>query len=400
MISNSIEKQINDCIKRCCHKKGWLNTRYVRSGNMASLETRHLMKVIVDRGFAFSNQVAWQDERYQICFELDKKIMMIEDLDRFDNLVLIHPLMLDIPSKSLLYDKTKLLNLKYWNALKIEWLEIYAAFCRYQNGQDIEDFQCFISSVPIANESLYLKDCKQHMLIKIRKFIKMYKAFKIGWEEIEDLYPGLTCNDLFIKIIKSYYDDRFRNRIEPMESINHPEKQIIHSRKNVALLNFSKNIRRELERLSECEKSNSLDRNIYKLALEKYNHEPHGQGREEAFAVLKKVAQKDTQVMQVLMDFHQALSFLGKFSEESKHRNFDDFLECDGIGDFVSYDDPKSYYLFRIDRELDLIKDVMRTSSDPKVRAVVSEWVEAISKIHDFDVKISRRNEQNPEKRY
>jgi hypothetical protein len=186
MMSDFTEKQINDCIKRCRCKKKWLNTRDVRSGNMTSLETRHLMKVIVDRGFAFSNQVVWQDERYQICFELDKKIMMIEDLDRFDNLVLTHPLMLDIPSKSLLYDKTKLLNLKYWNALKIEWLEIYAAFCRYQNGQDIEDFQCFISSVPIANESLYLKDCKQHMLIKIRKFIKMYKAFKIGWEEIED----------------------------------------------------------------------------------------------------------------------------------------------------------------------------------------------------------------------
>jgi hypothetical protein len=68
MISNSIEKQINDCIKRCCHKKGWLKTRDVRSGNVSSLETRHLMKVIVDRGFAFSNQVVWQDERYQICF--------------------------------------------------------------------------------------------------------------------------------------------------------------------------------------------------------------------------------------------------------------------------------------------------------------------------------------------
>lgn len=400
MMSDFTEKQINDCIKRCCCKKGWLKTRDVRSGGMNALETRWLMKLIVELELAFSNQVIWHDERYQICFELDKKIMMIEDLDRFDNLVLIHPSMLDIPSKSLLDNKNKLLNLKYWNALKIEWLEIYAAFCRYQNCQDIEDFQCFKPSVPMANESLYLKDYKQHMLIKIRKFIKMYKAFKIGWKEVENLYTDLTYNDLFIIIIKSYYEDRFRSQTEPMKSTNYLEKQIIHSRKNAVLLHFFKNMRHELERLSKCEKLNNSDRTIYRLTLEKYNHEPHGQGREEAFTVLKKVARKDAQVMQVLMDFHQALSFIGKFSAESKHGNFDDFLECDGIGDFISDDDPKSYYSFRIDQVLDSIKEAMRASGDPRVRAAVSEWVEAISKIHDFDVKISRRNEQDPEKRY
>jgi hypothetical protein len=399
MMSDFTEKQITDCIERCRRKKGWLNTRYVRSGNMASLETRQLMKVIVDRGFAFSNQFAWNDERYQICFELDKKIMMIEDLDRFDNLVLVHPSMLDIPSNFLLNDEDKLFNLKCWNALRSEWLEIYAAFCRYQNGQNIEDFQCFYSS-PIANKALYLKDYKQYILIKIRKFIKMYKAFEIGWKEIKYSLPNHTHNDLFILIIRSYYDERFRWQTDPIKNTSFSEKKITHSPKNVVLLNFSKNVKRELERLSKCEKLNNLDRKFYRLTLEKYNHELHGQGREEALSVLKRVARKDTQVMQLLMDFHQALSFFGKFTEESKHGIFDNFLECDGVGDLVSYDDPNSYCSFKIDQVLDPIKEVMRASDDPRVRAAVSEWVEAISKIHNFDVKISRRNEQNPERRY
>lgn len=397
------DKQINNFIKRNKGKKGWLNTRDARSENMSSIKTRELMKLVCDDpNVAFDNQISFQYERYQICFEIDNKDRMIEELEYFDNLVLSHPLMLDIPSKSLLHDKSTAFDLSNWNSLKIGWIEVYKAFCRYQNGQKIEDFQYFYLSTSFVsnNESLWKKDHKDSTLIKIRGFISMYKSFKIGWKEINHLFPLDTCNGLFVRIIRLQYDESFRRRTRAVETINSSEKQINHSRKSVELLNFSNNAKRELERLSKCEELNDFDKNFYKLTLEKYNQEAHGQGREEALAVLKKVAREDTQVMQLLMDFHQALSLFGKFTEESKHGIFDNFLECDGVGDLVSYDNQTSYCSSKIEQVLDSIKEVMRASDDPRVRAAVSEWVEAISKIHNFDVKISRRNEQDPEKRY
>ena len=49
-----------------------------------------------------------------------------------------------------------------------------------------------------------------------------------------------------------------------------------------------------------------------------------------------------------------------------------------------------------LDRVLHQIREALRASTDPRVRAAASEWVEAESKILDFDVKISRRNAQKP----
>lgn len=280
-MSDFTKKQINNCIKRCRHKKGWLNTAHVRSVNMTSLKIRQLMKAMVDLGLAFSNQVVWQDERYQICFELDKKSMMIEDLDRFDDLVLIHPAMTDIPSKSLLNSETTLSYLKHWNVLKCDWLEVYEAFCKYQNGQSFEKFQYFrpAYAIPIANEERYLKDKKNHILIKINGFIKMYKALRIGWKEIESIYTEDTHNTLFIKIISEHYRERLIRRTNFAKP---QEKQIIHSKKTVVLQRFLGIMKDHLERLSKDESLDRCDREFYRLTLEDYNREPHGQGLEKA----------------------------------------------------------------------------------------------------------------------
>ncbi|WP_373538648.1 hypothetical protein [Chamaesiphon sp.] len=395
------EKQINDCIKRCRNKKGWLNTKYVRSGNMTSLETRQLMKIIVIRELAFSNQVAFQDERYQICFELDKKDIMIEDLDRFDDLVLIHPALTDIPSKSLLSNETTLFELKHWNVLKCEWLEIYEAFCKYQNGQSIENFQYFhpIYAIPITtSDERYLKDQKQHILIKIYVFIKMYKAIKIGWKEIGSIYAEDTHNTLFIKIISEHYRERFIRRTNLVKL---QEKQIIHSNKTVMLKKFPGIMKEHLERLSNDKSLDNADREFYKFTLENYNREPHSQGLEKAFAVLKKVALKDSQVLQSMQDFYEALPIVGKFSKQSGNKPLDNFfnsIECDGIGNFSPNYDLMSNDVPMLDRVLHQIREVLRASSDPRVIAAVSDWVEAESKILDFDVRISRRNAQKSKK--
>lgn len=399
-MSDFTEKQINNCIKRCHHKKGWLNTAYVRSENMTSLETRQLMKIVVDRELAFSNQVVFQNERYQICFELENKDMMIEDLDRFDNLVLIHLAMIDIPSKSLLSSNTTLLHLSHWNILKSDWIEVYRAFCRYQNGEDIENFQYFISfaTFPGTNEEQYRKDEIYRLLMKARRFIKMYKALKIGWKEIDSIHTKDTYNTLFVKIVTEYYRENLARRT----SLAKPqEKQIIHSKKTVVLARFPSILEGHLERLSKDKSLDNSEREFYRLTLEDYNREPHGQGLEKAFAVLKEVALKDTQVLQSMQDFYQALPIVGKFSKQSGDKPLDIFLnsrECDGIGNFLPNYDLRSNDVPVLDRVLHQIREALRASTDPRVRAAASEWVEAESKILDFDVKISRRNAQKSKK--
>lgn len=394
------EKQINNCVKRCRHKKGWLNTKHVRSENTTSLETRQLMEVLVNRGFAFSNQVVFQDERYQICFEMDKENMMIEDLDRFDDLVLMHPAMLDMPPKSLLSKSSTLLHLSHWNGLKSEWIEIYRAFCRYQNGESIEKSQYFFfyTTFLCTREDQHRKDEICHVLIKIYKFIKMYKALKVGWEEIKNIYIEDTHNTLFIKIISEYYGESFIRRTNPIKP---QEKQVAHSKKNVVLARFQAVMKSHLERLVKDESLTYDDRELYRLTLEEYNREPHGQGLEKAFAVLKKVALKDTQVLHSMEEFYQALPIVGKFSKQSGDKAIDIFLksvECDGIGNFSQNYDITSNDAPMTDRCLHQIREALRASKEPRIRAAVSEWVEAESKILDFSVKISRRNAQKSKK--
>lgn len=411
-------KQISNFIKRNKDKKGWLNARDVRSGNMSSAETRKLMYSICNNyKIAFDNELVFQDERYEICFELNQKDRMIEDLDRFDCIVLTDIAMMDIPSKSLINNKTTPSEFSHWKYLLGDFIRVFKALCRYQNGQSIDNFEYFDSfkypdysdviydtegrskeedeETYRKNVELHKKDIKKHLLLNVRKFISMYKALRIGWKEIKDFYPDITYNTFFIAILRGHYDERF---VHPISCLTSPEQQIVHSRKTVTLSNFHGNIKRELERLSEEENPDDSDRELYKLTLEQYNREPHSQGFENAFAMLKKVAQKDPQVMQILMDFYQALSIVGRFSEQSMDENFAKFLERDGIGDFVLDYDPKSNDASAVDRVLYQIKDVMRASNDPRVRAAVSDWVEATSKSLNFDVKISRRNEQRSKK--
>jgi hypothetical protein len=160
------------------------------------------------------------------------------------------------------------------------------------------------------------------------------------------------------------------------------------------LAGFQGKMKIHLESLSNDKKLDISDRELYRLTLEEYKREPHGQGLEKAFAVLKQVAQEDTQVMQSFMDFYQALSIVGKFS----HTSFDAFLKCDGIENFSLDYDPTSNDSLIVERVLLQIREILRASSDPRVRAAVSDWVEAESKILDFDVKMSRRNAQKSKK--
>ena len=155
---------------------------------------------------------------------------------------------------------------------------VLTAFRRYQNGQSIEDFQYFAHSDSIyyAARKLLLKDAKEHLLIKVRDFISMYKALRIGWKEIKHFCPNGTYNTFFIAILKEYYNNTFMRSLSYSEI---PTKKIIHSPKDVTLSNFHGNVKIELERLSKDKYIDDSDRELSILTLGKYNQEPHGQDR-------------------------------------------------------------------------------------------------------------------------
>jgi hypothetical protein len=384
------DKEEEDFIKRNKDKTGWLDSEDTRSGNMSRPKTRYLgKKVCDDRKIAFDNQFSPQDKRYRICFELINKDRMIAELDRFDNLVLTHPAMIDIPSKSLLSYGATLQELMHWNALKVEWTEVYKAFCRYQNGERIEDLLYFYCVVPLpdSNEKNYRKNAKNHTLLKIHTFTNLYKALRIGWSEIENTYKGDTYNTLFIKILTKHYEERFIRRTNPADT---QQKYRNHLKNIIVFQKFPEKVRCEIERLSNDKELDDSGRELYRLILEEYDRDPHGQGFENAVDALKKVS-SIPHVRDILWDFHRATLVLGKAPDGPEGKSFDYFLQCFGVGEFLLDYDPKSDEASVVDRVLYQIREALRASTDPRVRAAVSDWVEAESKIIDFDAKISGR---------
>jgi hypothetical protein len=384
------DKEEEDFIKRNKGKTGWLDTEDTRSGNMPRQKTRYLGKKICDdHKIAFDNKFSPQDKRYRICFDLINKDRMIAELDCFDNLVLIHSSTIDIPSKSLLSYEATLEDLFHWNALKVEWIEVYKAFCRYQNGGKIEDFSYFHYAAPLpdSNEKNDRKDAKKYTSLKIHTFINLYKALRIGWGEIENSYKDDTYNTLFIKILTKYYEERFVQRTNPDDT---QQRYRNHLKNIVIFKDFPEKVRCEIERLSNDKELDDSGRELYRLILEEYDRDPHGQGFENAVDALKKVS-SIPHIRDILWDFHRATLVLGKAPNGQEGTSFDYFLQCFGVGEFLFDYDPKSDEASVVDRVLYQIREALRASSDPRVRGAVSDWVEAESKILDFDAKISGR---------
>ena len=88
------EKQISKVFESRKHHKSWLDARAIRSGITAAA-VRQLMKIMVDRRYAFDNLTSPDSDRYKICFNLDERERIIEVLEDsieyspFDRLTMI-----------------------------------------------------------------------------------------------------------------------------------------------------------------------------------------------------------------------------------------------------------------------------------------------------------------------
>lgn len=393
------EKQIKKAYESRKHKKGWLDARDIRSGIPAAA-VRQLMKIMVDRKLAFDNLTSPDSDRYKICFNLEEKERMIKEIENsqkeqsqcfFDPSLLSDPRLVDLPPEKIL-DFVKSPDVGfYWNKLKIEWQEIYKEFFRYQNGGKMQDPQfIYASLLPGDLSKQRIKDMKTLLLSQTNTFISMYKSLKIGWSEIKHIYPCYrTYNDLFLEILSAHYSVKLFH-LRTFEKSNQTDRTI--SSKLNKISNLPKIIIFTLEGLHE--NSNDPDKKCWKIILEEYRRDPHGQGLENAFNILLKFADEDTEenyLRDIINDFCKALSKLGSFPRLKSYADLLAYFETEE----ESSDDPLFDYLVELSNSYP-IKETLRSSENQKVKDAVFEWVNAEKEIIEINNTIFRRKAQQP----
>ena len=174
------------------------------------------MQIMCDREYAFDNLTSVDSDQYKICFNLEKKEQMLKEIQDskkdnssiiFDTSLLSDPRLVDLPLKDFLNLATSSRIRFYWTELNIEWKEIYKEFFRCQNGGDMQDSQYIHKYLlPVGVSKQQMKDTRALILSQTNTFISMYKSLKIGWQEIEHIYPRYsTYNDLFLGVLSAHY---------------------------------------------------------------------------------------------------------------------------------------------------------------------------------------------------
>lgn len=203
-----MEKEINKVVRKYKHKKGWLNTRYVRSGNMKASEIRQIMRLIVDRELAFDNRLDPINEKYAICFNLEEKQIILDELEDTSKISLSYDSDVFNREKINMLSKevSKLPNNIEEKIFVDEVLSssriIYEGFSKHQRGEKFENFN-FVYTFDhlLEKDSQRMNDdYKKLMLIRIHTLVNMHHALKIGWEEIKNITNLSTYNELFITL--------------------------------------------------------------------------------------------------------------------------------------------------------------------------------------------------------
>ena len=393
------EKQIRKAHESHQHEKGWLNARAIRSGIPAA-DVRQLMKIMVERGYAFDNQTSHDSDRYKICFNLDEKERTIEELQYskkdnlniiFDTSLLSDPRLADLPPEYFLeFAKTSRMRF-CWNEIKIECQEIYKGFLRCQDGGDMQDCQYIYENfLPVDVSKQQMEDIRIRILSQTNTFISMYKSLKIGWQEIKYIYPiFVTYNDLFLEILSAHYCVKIF-RLCGFEKSKQTDRTI--SSKLDAISKLPEFITSTLENIYE--NANNSDKEYWKIILESYIRDPHGQGLQNAFYILLEVANEDTEenyFKDTLNDFCKAFSKLSSFP---RFKSYDDFCTYFQTEEQLS-DDPNLNYLIELSNAYS-IEETLRASKNPKVTDAVFEWKNAAKEIIEVERTIYRRKAQQP----
>ena len=393
------ERQIQKVHESREHKKGWLNASSIRKGIPAA-EVRQLMKIMVDRGYAFDNLTSPDSDRYKICFNLDKEEQMIKEIQNsrndnvniiFDTSLLTDPRLADLPPESFLKFAVSSRMRWCWDKMKVEWQEIHKEFFRCQNGGNMQDCQyIYADLLPADVSTQQMEDRKVLTLSQANIFISMYKSLKIGWREIEHIYPCYgTHNELFLRILSAHYSVKLF-RLFSLENNKQTNRTI--SSKLDTISRFPDFIMSTLEDLHE--NANDSSRGYWRKILGDYILDPYGEGLRNAFNILLEIANKGTEenyVKDNLNDFCKAFS---RLSNLPRFRSYNDFCTFFETEEQLS-DDPNLNYLIELSNAYP-IKETLRASKNSKVTDAVFEWGNAEQEIIEVTRTIFRRKAQQP----
>jgi hypothetical protein len=324
------DKQINNFIKRCKDKKRWLNTRHVRSGNMPAVELRQLMKMVVDRELAFDNGFGFENEKYEICFELEHKRKMLEELEDARKISLSNDsdvfnlAFFKSLSKSLYDDCRAIEEAKACNIVLSQMRIIYDAFYTHQHGGNVEDINFTFTSYVLSEKDSQRMNSylREFIFVSAYILIDMYYALMIGWEEVKDISNYSTCNELFmelfisqhIKVIISIYSLGLQNLSPKYRSL---------ARNAWKIVNFNKFVKSEIENLANH--SNDIQsKTYYQSLLAEYDLDPHGQGLQNAVNALKELAYKDIgneYILDTFQDLYKADRAFPGYEIPSNHKS-------------------------------------------------------------------------------
>jgi hypothetical protein len=344
------ENQINNLLRKVIrnNEQGWMDTSNVRTENMKASNVRRLMKIMVDRGFAFDNWLSPDNERYAICFNLLMKDRMLEDLDRFDPALLSHLRIVDISPEylsklSMTADTHNILNIS-----QRRYAEIYDVLCMYQDGKDIDKFKIDIIDREGQPDKFYSKYFKRLIIAESRLLIDMYKSIKVGWREIEEIVEAPTYNDLFLELLSEIrlceLDDCFNIKDELELKVRSKSRYL----KEIA--NINESCKNELSKLIKYS-IDLRDKEFYQSLLEDCIQYPYGRSLQNAVSALCKLANRDTSKSHITDKLNDIINAYHAVSTE------------------LPINDSDSSYI-----KVLLVEDILGISTDPRIRKALSDW--------------------------
>ena len=366
------EKQIKKVYETRKHKKRFLNAREIRAGVPAA-DVRKLMKIIVDRGYAFDNELDPNNEKYEICFNLAEKDRIIENLDRFDNSLFISMQILnssvDSTSKHLITEDVQ----NVFMIFQYRYLHIYEVLSMYQNSEDIENFEVNLFDREGNIHKFLSKFYKQVLLLEARNYIDMYKAIKIGWRELKEMIIAPTYNDFFLEIVLGL-------RVESLQKIvEAPDKLEIKWRSQLKHLRIIENTPKFVEDalLTLILSSNSIqNQEFYRSKLKEFHQNYQGNSLKNAVFAMRDAVEHDATNIHIW-------------------EMFEDLVKSYLAVDRMSFIDATDY-----DFTVAITKDVLALSSDSRVLKALSNWKNSGNEVYPVSSRLFRFYADNPEQRF
>jgi hypothetical protein len=343
-----IENQLTNLLRKVIrnNEQGWMDTSDVRTENMKASDVRRLMKIMVDRGFAFDNWLPADKEGYAICFNLLVKDRMLEDLDRFAPSLLSHLQIVEIPLEYLSKLSMTANTQNILNINRRHYVEIYNVLCMYQDGKNIEKFKIDIIDGQGQIDKFYSKHFKRVIILQARLLINMYKSIKVGWRELEDIVEAPTYNDLFLELLTEMRLQQLNDCLNVKSEFQLKPRSQSRYLKEIANINeYFKNVLSDLIKYS----IDIRDKELYRSLLKDCIQYPYGHSLLNTVRALCNVPDRDKSY--VTDKFKDVVKAYHAVSEELPISDFD------------------SLYI-----KVVLVEDILGISTDPRVRKALSDW--------------------------